>query len=32
MIKSFVFRVDVEIMEVIEKWVVDEFCFMNGQF
>ena len=30
-IKSFVLRVDAEIMEAIEKWVADEFRSTNGQ-
>ncbi|NVB75394.1 Arc family DNA-binding protein [Phocaeicola vulgatus] len=30
-IKSFVFRVDAEIMEAIEKWAADEFRSTNGQ-
>ena len=31
MIKSFVLRVDAEIMEAIEKWAADEFRSTNGQ-
>lgn len=30
-IKSFVLRVDAEIMEAIEKWAADEFRSTNGQ-
>lgn len=30
-IKSFVLRVDPEIMEAIEKWAADEFRSTNGQ-
>jgi hypothetical protein len=29
--KSFVFRVDAETMEAIEKWAADEFRSTNGQ-
>lgn len=29
--KSFVLRVDAEIMEAIEKWAADEFRSTNGQ-
>lgn len=29
--KSFVLRVDAEIMEAIEKWASDEFRSTNGQ-
>ena len=29
-IKSFVLRVDAEIMEAIEKWAADEFRSTNG--
>ncbi len=29
--KSFVLRVDVEIMEALEKWAADEFRSTNGQ-
>ena len=30
-IKSFVLRVDAEIMEAVEKWAADEFRSTNGQ-
>ena len=30
-IKSFVLRVDAEIMDAIEKWAADEFRSTNGQ-
>ena len=30
-IKSFVLRVDAEIMEAIEKWAADELRSVNGQ-
>ena len=30
-IKSFVLRVNAEIMEAIEKWAADEFRSTNGQ-
>lgn len=30
-IKSFVLRVDAEIMEAIKKWAADEFRSTNGQ-
>jgi len=30
-IKSFVLRIDQEMMEAIEKWAVDEFRSTNGQ-
>jgi hypothetical protein len=29
--KSFVFRVDAETMEALEKWAADEFRSINGQ-
>ena len=29
--KSFVLRIDTEIMEAIEKWAGDEFRSVNGQ-
>ena len=29
--KSFIFRVDAEMMEAIEAWAVDEFRSTNGQ-
>jgi hypothetical protein len=29
--KSFVFRVDTETMEALEKWAADEFRSINGQ-
>ena len=29
--KSFVLRIDAEIMEAIEKWAADEFRSTNGQ-
>ncbi|NDW11672.1 Arc family DNA-binding protein [Bacteroides sp. 214] len=29
--KSFVLRVDAEVMEAIEKWAADEFRSTNGQ-
>lgn len=30
-IKSFVLRIDAELMEAIEKWAADEFRSTNGQ-
>lgn len=30
-VKSFVLRVDTEMMEAIEKWAADEFRSTNGQ-
>ena len=29
--KSFVLRIDMEMMEAIEKWAADEFRSVNGQ-
>jgi len=29
--KSFVLRIDTEIMEAVEKWAADEFRSTNGQ-
>ena len=29
--KSFVLRIDVEMMEAVEKWAADEFRSVNGQ-
>ena len=29
--KSFVLRIDVEMMDAIEKWAADEFRSVNGQ-
>ena len=29
--KSFVLRIDLEMMEAIEKWAADEFRSVNGQ-
>jgi len=29
--KSFVLRIDAEIMEAVEKWAADEFRSTNGQ-
>lgn len=30
-VKSFILRVDAEMMEAIEKWAADEFRSTNGQ-
>lgn len=29
--KSFVLRIDVEILEAVEKWAADDFRSINGQ-
>jgi hypothetical protein len=29
--KSFVLRIDIEIMNAVEKWATDEFRSVNGQ-